>query len=88
MPLRIPENHGPRAPRLVGGLLEHFGSGGPDLFEGGVEIVRAEDRGLQRPLGDERQEGVAFGFRPTPVFSATKWPSEKAGLTSLNSSGD
>lgn len=55
------------APRLGRRLLQHLGAGPPDFLEGGVKVVGAEDCGLQRPLGHERQEGIALGLRTTAV---------------------
>src|SRR3954453_143492 len=51
-----------RPPRLRRRLLQHLGAGRPDLLERGVEVVGGEDRGLQRPLGHQRQEGIALGL--------------------------
>ena len=56
-----------RAPRLGHGLLKHLGARRADLLERGVEVVGAEDRGLERSLRDEREEGVAFGLRTAAV---------------------
>ena len=41
------------SPGLRRWLLEHLGARRPDLLEGDVEVVGAEDRSLQRPLGHE-----------------------------------
>src|SRR5580704_425469 len=63
VPRRVAEGTVAYAPRLGRGLLEHLGARCPHLLEGGVEVVRAEDRSLQRPLGHERQEGIALRLR-------------------------
>jgi hypothetical protein len=47
--------------------LEHLGTRRPDRFEGGVQVVGAEDRSLQRTLSDQRQQRVALGLRTTAV---------------------
>ena len=38
-----------------------------DLLERRVEVVGAEDRGLQRALGHQRQQRVALGLRAAAV---------------------
>src|SRR5664280_2460662 len=55
------------APGLRRRLLEHLGARCTDLLEGGVEVVGAEDRRLQRALSHERQEGVALSLRTAAV---------------------
>src|SRR5665213_1630721 len=40
----------------------------PDRLEGGVEVVRTEDRSLQRPLNHEREQGIALGLRTPSVW--------------------
>src|SRR3954454_4746380 len=56
-----------RSPRLGCRLLEHLRARCPDLLEGGVEVVRAEDGRLHRPLRHQAQQGVALGRRTTTM---------------------
>ena len=55
------------APGLGDGLLEDLGARRPDLFEFRVEVVRSEDRRLERSLGDQGQKAIALGLRAPAV---------------------
>ena len=64
---RVAERAVAGAPGLRHRLLQHLGAGGPDRLERGVEVVGAEDRGLERALRHEREQRVALGLRATAV---------------------
>jgi hypothetical protein len=64
---RVAERAVARSPRLRDRLLEHLRARRSDLLEGGVEVVGAEDRGPERALRDECEQGVALGLRTTAV---------------------
>ena len=49
------------APGPVRRLFEDLGAGAPHLLEGGVEVVGAEDGGLEGALQHEGEEGIPLG---------------------------
>src|SRR5436190_9944303 len=64
---RVAERAVACTPGLRRRLLQHLGARRAHLLERCVEVVGAEDRGLERTPRDEALERVAFGLRTAAV---------------------
>jgi hypothetical protein len=64
---RVADGAVPRAPRLVGRLLDDLGTGGDQPVEAGVEIVAVEVDAVEGALGDESGDRLAIGSAAVQV---------------------